>query len=260
MRFLGLLVLTLAGCSAELSPTLEPRAPMSEHHFTVMSFNVHKDRSNDATTISAIGGANADIVCLQEVTSAWESVIRARYESVYPHMLFAPKENAGGLAVLSKFPLIDRGVVPVPGNLHPGWVLETAPFGTRVQLLVVHLRSLFNGTSDWVSNYFNTDRDHVREMNLFLARVRDDIPTIVAGDFNESPKGDAVRILEDRGFLNALRAFHPEQYTWRGTVLNHKMTIDHIMVGQRFDVLDSWVGEKGRSDHLPVLVHLEPIE
>jgi hypothetical protein len=65
-------------------------------------------------------------------------------------------------------------------------------------------------------NYANADKDHVWELNLFLNKVDGSLPTVIAGDFNESPKGDAVRVLEQRGFRNALPLFHPGQPTWQG--------------------------------------------
>jgi vancomycin resistance protein VanJ len=225
-----------------------------------MTFNVHRDRAGDRNTVDAVGAAGADIVCLQEVTAAWEAALRERYATEYPYSLFAPKENAGGLAVLSRFPLEDHGVVPIEGDLHPGWVVHAiAPDpGVRMQLVVVHLRSLFNGSRDWISNYFASDRDHVREMHVFMGRAQPELPTIVLGDFNESPDGDAVRLLEGRGYRNALPAFRPGQYTWKGASIGHDMVIDHILVPTpSFDLLDAWVGRRGGSDHLPVVARIE---
>lgn len=246
----------VGGCTAPEPVT--PRAPTAgATHFTVMTYNIHRDRVDDASTVAAVGASNVDVVCLQEVTSAWAKALRARYATQYPYMLMAPKENAGGLAVLSHYPIEDRGVVPVPGDLHPGWVVQVDTPGGRVQVLAVHLRSLFNGTRDWVSNYFATGSDHVAETRLFLDHATPDMPTIVAGDFNESPEGQAVRLLEGRGFTNVLPMFKPGQYTWYGKAIGLDMTIDHVMVDRSFDVLNAWVERRGRSDHLPVIAHIE---
>jgi endonuclease/exonuclease/phosphatase family metal-dependent hydrolase len=172
-------------------------------------------------------------------------------------MLFAPKENAGGLAVLSHFPLEDHGVVPVPGDLHPGWVVHVSTSTARVQIVAVHLRSLFNGTRDWVSNYFATSKDHVMETRLFLDRASPAMPTIIVGDFNESPDGSAVKLLEGRGFANVLPTFKPGQFTWKGKAIGVDMTIDHVMVDRSFEPLDGWTERRGSSDHFPVIAHVE---
>jgi endonuclease/exonuclease/phosphatase family metal-dependent hydrolase len=255
MVFAILCALTSA-CTAPAPVTARAPTPGADH-FTVMTYNVHKDRSRDPRTIDAIGAPNADIVCLEEVTHAWADTVRQRYASQYEYMLFAPKENAGGLAVLSHFPLEDHGVIPVPGDLHPGWVVHVVTPTTRVQLIAVHLRSLFNGTRDWVSNYFATGRDHIAETRLFFDHASSDLPTIVAGDFNESPNGSAVELLEGRGFQNVLPMFKPGQFTWKGKLLGYDMMIDHVMIDRSFEPLDGWVERNGNSDHFPVIAHVE---
>lgn len=252
----GLAALSAASCTAP-EPQV-PRAPTpGAVHFTVMTYNIHRDRVDDASTVDAVGASDVDVVCLQEVTSAWAAALEKRYAGQYAYRLYAPKENAGGLAVLSHFPLEDQGVIPVPGDLHPGWVVGVDTPGGKVQLVAVHLRSLFNGTRDWVSNYFATGKDHVFEARLFMDRALPSIPTIVAGDFNESPEGDAVRLLEGRGFANVLPLFRPGQFTWQGKSIGLDMTIDHVMVDRSFDALNGWVERRGRSDHLPVIAHVE---
>ncbi len=260
-RFITAVLLVLATVSLGACTAPEPVAPRGPTpgsvHFTVMTFNIHRDRVDDPSTVAAIGASNVDIVCLQEVTSAWAEVLKARYAAQYPYMLMAPKENAGGLAILSHFPLEDRGVIPVPGDLHPGWVVHVETPAGRVQLVAVHLRSLFNGTRDWISNYFATGSDHIAETRLFMDHATPEMPTIVAGDFNESPDGKAVKLLEGRGFTNVLPMFKPGQYTWYGKALGLDMTIDHVMIDGTFDALNAWVERRGRSDHLPVVVHLE---
>jgi endonuclease/exonuclease/phosphatase family metal-dependent hydrolase len=256
----ALVTVTLAafapGCTAPAPAT--PRAPTAgASHFTLMTFNVHRDRSSDASTIEAIGAPDVDIVCLQEVTAAWEASIRKRWSERYPHMIFATKENAGGLAVLSRYPLEDRGVIPLPDDLHPGWLVHVETPAGRIQVVEVHLRSLFNGARDWVSNYFATSGDHLMHARLFMDRATPELPTIVAGDFNESPDGDAVRMLEARGYVNMLPMFKPGQYTWYGKSIGYDMTIDHVMIDTSFEPLAARVERHGKSDHLPVVAHFE---
>lgn len=253
-------VFFVALCACAAPPPLSPRDPdPGSVHFVVQTYNVHRERWSDASTVEAIGARDAEIVCLEEVTSYWRAVIEQRYATQYPHMLFATKENAGGLAVLSHYPLEDHGVVPVPGDLHPGWIVFADTPGGAVELVVVHLRSLFNGGDDWATNYMKTGATHLDELALFMGHAVEPMPTIVLGDFNESPKGDAVRRLEDRGFTNLLPAFRPGQYTWSGPSVGGMldMTIDHVMVDDSFEPLDAWTDRRGASDHIPVYAHVE---
>jgi endonuclease/exonuclease/phosphatase family metal-dependent hydrolase len=238
---------------------LSPRDPTpGVVHFEVQTYNMNNDQSGDQAIIDAAGYANADILCLQEVTAEYEQGLRKEYSDRYPHMLFQPMPDAGGLAVLSRFPLTDKGYHIESHGWHPAWHVEVeTPMGP-VQLLNVHLRSLFTGESSRVTSYLTTNRDHLQELEAFTASCAKSLPTIVAGDFNEEPDGVGVKYLEDRGFQNALPLFHPGQWTWRQPpAWQMEQTIDHILFDSAFDPLNSWVEQRGDSDHLPVVAHFE---
>jgi endonuclease/exonuclease/phosphatase (EEP) superfamily protein YafD len=84
---------------------------------------------------------------------------------------------------------------------------------------------------------------------------------IVVGDFNEDGDGEAVEFLQREGFDDVLPQFHPGQPTWRYRSVAGQLedTVDHILYDDSLRALDSWVEVKGRSDHLPVLAHFEPL-
>lgn len=252
-------MLALAAASCGEAPRA-PREPTpGAAHFRVTTYNVKVERAHDPETVAAIGGSNADVLCLQEINVDWERVIRAEYASSYPHMLFYPKENAGGLAFLSRYPLLDRGVIQPPDGVHPGWIAEVEMPSFTLQLVHVHLRSLFNGEGTPAANFFEVGDLHRAQMQLFFEKVDPDLPTVVLGDFNEGIRGAAVRWLEDRGFQNALHTFRPGQFTWAGPSVGqtYDLAIDHIMAGPAFELLDAHTSRLGNSDHLPVTAHLE---
>jgi endonuclease/exonuclease/phosphatase (EEP) superfamily protein YafD len=98
------------------------------------------------------------------------------------------------------------------------------------------------------------------EIKDFAEECSSEYPIIVLGDFNESPKGKAVRYLESRGFQNVLPLYHPGQPTWRFRSLGDQLTktYDHILFNDALRPLNAWVERKGASDHLPVVAHFEP--
>lgn len=238
---------------------LEPRDPTpGAVHFRVQTYNVELTDASDPTTVAAVGAAGAEIVALQEVTPAWEAVLRDRYADAYPHMLFRPDAGAGGLAVLSKLPLEDRGLLVGPGDWHPAWhVLVRTPMGW-VQLLNVHLRPVFSGGGDAAESYLTAGEDHRAQVQRYTDAC-DGRPTLIVGDFNEGPDGDAVRWLEGRGYRNALPLFRPGQETWRFRSVGGQLaeTIDHVLFDGSFEPLNAWVEVRGESDHIPVVAHLE---
>lgn len=250
-------LLLVVGCGPR---PLEPRDPTpGVPHFTVKTFNVATGKHDDAATVSAVGQDNADIVCLQETTPEWEAVLQARYGKQYPYQLYKPTPGAAGLAVLSRYPVLDAGWLWAPNAWHPAWhVLVKTPAGW-LQILNVHLRAMTDGNGGTMNSYLTTSGDHRYEIKSFTADLTKDIPTLIMGDFNESPDGAAVRYLEDEGYQNVLPLFHPGQPTWRhaGVAGQFQTTLDHILFDGSLEPLNAWVINEGHSDHLPVMAHFQ---
>jgi endonuclease/exonuclease/phosphatase family metal-dependent hydrolase len=242
-------------------PPLTPRPPSDgAPHFTLMSYNIELGAAGEQATLDSIGLLDADVVALQEVTHEAEAWLRAAHAERYPNQLYKSKGGAGGLAVLSRFPLSDRGLRPDPRGWHPSWHLEVQSPAGPVQLLNVHLRSLFGAGPDPLRAYLRSDEDHLDQIRVFSDVCEGDVPTIVLGDFNEGVEGRAIRFLEDRGFSNLLPAYHPGQPTWGFRSVGNQLgeTLDHILISDHLVPLDAWVKPLGKSDHLPVLAHVEP--
>jgi endonuclease/exonuclease/phosphatase family metal-dependent hydrolase len=225
-----------------------------------MSYNIELGAAGEPSTLDAIGEIDADLVCLQEVTPEAEAELRARYAEEYPYQLFKSKGGAGGLAALSRFPLVDLGLRAAPQGWHPSWHLEAESPAGPIQLLNVHLRSLFSGDPNPISSYLQADSDHLEQIELFSSECDANVATIALGDFNEDENGDAIQFLEDRGFENLLPEFHPGQPTWGFRSVGNQLgaTIDHILINDALVPLNAWARRLGESDHLPVVAHLEP--
>jgi endonuclease/exonuclease/phosphatase family metal-dependent hydrolase len=238
---------------------LEPREPTpGVPHFTVATFNVHYPTAGDAETTAALAAIGADVVFLQETDEAWSRALAGEHALQYPYRKFEVDRGPRGLAVLSRFPIEDGGLLPAPHDWHPAWrgVIQT-PAGS-LQVLQVHLRSKFEGTADPLTDLVTTPVDHRRDIESFFAACQS-MPTLVLGDFNEEPEGSAVEWLEHRGFRNVLPLYHPGQWTWRGRSVagQFSLAIDHILFDGSMRPLDAWVSDAGNSDHRPVVAHFE---
>src|SRR5262245_20259995 len=113
--------LACLGCGTR---PLEPADPdPGAFHFTIQTYNLNNDEGADLDTLAAIGLANADVICLQEITSTWQAAIEPRYEALYPHHMFKIDEGGGaaGLGILSRFPVRDGGWHAGPNGWHPAW-------------------------------------------------------------------------------------------------------------------------------------------
>jgi endonuclease/exonuclease/phosphatase family metal-dependent hydrolase len=241
----------------------EPRAPSPNvFHFTIETYNLNNDDAANPRTLDAIGMANADVICLQEITELWRSSIESRYGASYPHHLFKIDEGGGaaGLGILSRFPIRDGGWHAGPNGWHPAWhYLIDTPNGT-LKILNTHLRMATGQHGNALQSYLRAPADHEYEIRLFMSQNTDAVPALVVGDFNEGPGGGAVRYLEGVGFRNALPLYHPGEPTWRyqrWTIAQFTQELDHILFDRAFEPVNAWVVDGGASDHLPVVAHLE---
>lgn len=258
LLLLVMLALTLS-CAAK---PLQPRQPRPQTPtLKVMTFNVNYGVAGDESTLLAMSQEDADVILLQETTPQWERAIRERLGQSYPHMLFRHCCGAGGLAVLSRFKLEDKDYIQAPA---PGWfpawrLLTTTPLGV-VQLLNVHLRPPVSDTGSFVSGYFSTPKIREAEIRAYKGRLDPALPTIIAGDFNENAKGDAVSHLVASGLRSVLPEYAPDRNTWRWptSVGTMRAQLDHIVYDPKhYAPLTAYVVEAGRSDHLPVVAVFE---
>lgn len=228
-----------------------------------MTYNLNYGNPEPESALTAIERADVDIVLLQEVTSEWKRVLSDRFATLYPHSIYRIHTRAaGGLAVLSKLPITTEELFASPER---GWfpaerlVLETG-FGA-LQILNVHLRPAIDGGS-WIKGFMTTPPLRRREIESYWRKMVKDMPTIVAGDFNEDLTGTAIAFLTKQG-LSRVDTKGPT--TWHYQVSTHgktsdllKLDIDHVMVDGRLSARDGTVLDEGHSDHRPVVVTIEP--
>ncbi len=258
MRLLPFVAVALIGMVLAVP---SPRA--ATRPLRVMTYNLNYHNPHPASALDAIARADADVVLLQEVTSEWKRVLADRFAKLYPHAVYRVHTRAaGGLAVLSKLPIMAEEVIPSPER---GWfpaeriVLDTAD--GPLQILHVHLRPAIDG-GNWIKGFMTTPPLRRREIESYWRKIAKDMPTIVAGDFNEDAGGSALAFLAKHG-LSRVETKGPT--TWHYEVHSNgktsdllKMDIDHVMVDRRLSARDGTVLDEGASDHRPVIVTIEP--
>lgn len=261
VRALPLLALTLA----VVLVISRPRRASADAARSVrlMTYNLNFGNPDHDATIEAIAKEDADIVLLQEITRDWRGQLEEQLATQYPHQTFRLHARAaGGLAILSKHPIRSEDLwAPPRGGWFPASrVIVDGPFGA-LQLLNLHLRPCVDRGS-WLRGYLTTPPIRKREIEAYWKKVRGDLPTIVAGDFNEDPGGRAIAYLANHG-LTRIAPQGPSTWhyrTWTGgklvTVLS--LDLDHVMIDRRLTSSDARVVDAGTSDHRPVVVTVRP--
>ena len=261
----------------------------------VLSYNVmgfgYKDHTpnNPNEILQYVIHSEADIVCLQEYlvgTSenflTQEKICEALH--MYPYHYTLPlvyyKKYAMGLAVFSKYPILNSWKVRYDSSFNGSSVHEIDMNGKKVMVINNHLES-FKLTMDDRSKYsdflknMNMDTfDGLRETvqrklgSAFVIRaeqaeiVADEIANlqgdymIVCGDFNDTPISYAHRVIQGNSLIDAYAE------SGRGIGISYNQNffwfrIDHILHSPNIKSYNTTVDKVALSDHFPIWTYLE---
>lgn len=234
-------------------------------HLRVVTYNTHHGEGVDGRldlerVAGVIREANPDLVALQEVDRRArrtggidQAIVYAKLTGLHGWYGAAMPFQGGeyGQMLLARWPLRDPQVVRLPGT--PGREpriavtaqIEAPGFG-RIQWGGVHLDAT------------RTDEDRWEQVGALLGRFgRDGVPTLLAGDFNDTPESRVMRRMLDpsAGWYDTAGA--AGEPTVPAEVPRSR--IDYILAwpGDGWRVLDSEVlSEAVASDHRPVLAIL----
>ncbi len=253
---LVLLAVGLSGCATR--PRFRPLERPQAAHLALMSYNVNWGGRGAERVVAHIRRSNPDVVCLQETHQPWQKLLVARLGQVYPHRVFKHWGGAGGLGLLSRYPIIQAELLPPSAGWFPALLCRVqTPLGT-IQLLNVHLRPPITeqgGVS--ASAYFASRKTRLAEVKAFLARTDPKLPLVITGNFNEDEQGKAVRwLLDHHRMADALSQFDERALTWEWPLLSgaYRLTdrYDHLLISQQLTCVDAKVTYVDASDHMPV--------
>jgi endonuclease/exonuclease/phosphatase (EEP) superfamily protein YafD len=250
--FLFALLIALTGCQS-----VRPPETTTGPHFSLMTYNINWGGPHPELAVETIRRERPDIVCLQETNAEWEKYLRRALSREYRYVSF--RESAGraggGLGFLSKVAGTEIAYIPSNTGWFDGWIVKfPTPAGT-VQVLNVHLRPPVSDRGNWVSGYLWTGDDRQREIERFCAQRRQDLPLIVAGDFNDGENSGVLRWLHGQGMRNALPQFDRSAPTWewRLSAVTLRRRMDHIVYPRGLHCYQARVLKAGASDHYPVV-------
>ena len=228
-----------------------PAKPASP--FTVLTYNVNYTCPPSAKTRDAIVHADVDVVCLQEMTKDWFDFLVAGLQDQYPQHTFLDHNDAGGLAVFAKRPLKEISKLPpaAPGGWFPACLLVADTQAGPIQILSVHLRPMISDSLSPVVGFITTPAVRRHEVEVFSAKLKPGIPTLVLGDFNDQEKGRCVQFLVENNYTDTLTQFDTRTATCHHVIagINIGTRLDHILYTPSLRPLAAHVVEEGESDH-----------
>lgn len=251
----GVLALLLAGWhalpGAQVLLAADSPSPCAGPAFTVATANVRFSSQRREPFLAWLDAGRADVVVIQEVTAAWAAEFAAR-SAYYPHQRVQSREDAYGIAVLSRWPLEPVSLVDLAGDGRPSLVGIVHLGSQRVRFLGLHTR--------WpITPDLARARDQALRGAAELARAADE-PVVLLGDLNLSPASPMFgQLLGDSGLRDVMEG-NGWQPTWAAGFWPLALRIDHVLVSSDLCVEQAEVGPPIESDHRPVIarLHIRP--
>lgn len=231
--------------AAMFGPELLPRQAGGPYDVRVVSQNMLDGNRDVTASATALKDANADVVAVQELTSAaYRTTSRVLGES-YPH-----RWRVGTLAVWSRFPALDE---PRSVDIGIGWVRAfridlRAPTG-RVRLYNVHLASLTVGQGGFESGA--RDRTLRRLARAVAADASQRV--VLVGDLNTAATDRSFQMLTRQLTSAQDEAGGDFGFTWPARFPMAR--IDHVL-SRGLRAVRSGVLPATGSDHRPVVAEL----
>ena len=223
----------------------------------VATYNTQLVDAPDISHVAAMVRHHApDVVLLQEIFPGPKGLLDARLQEELPNTWFGPIRGVGGVAVLSRYDIVDvRPIEPPSISSRPTAVVTLDVEGVRVQVVSVHLTSPCPRCDpSFIGRQAHEARTRHDEMETVIAALDPALPAIVGGDFNSERRSDPYRLLARAGFRDAQwEAGTGPGFTWSsGTSI---IRIDWVMA-RGLAPLAAWVDEPRASDHRAVVVDL----
>jgi endonuclease/exonuclease/phosphatase (EEP) superfamily protein YafD len=194
-----------------------------------------------------IRAEDPDLLFIQEVTRPWEKQLE-KIRNEYPHGVIRGAEDAGGIASLSRWPLLradDAGI----GDYNGPCLEIRLNIGNRlVHIINTHTPPPMGKLNSQMRNkHFEVIADRLRDLPA---------PKILIGDLNATMWSPYFkRLVERTGLVNAREGFGVLP-TWPTHLPVMKIPIDHCLVSRDIRVVGVRTGPHIGSDHLPLVIDL----
>ncbi len=226
-----------------------PSRSNSTSQLTVMTYNTAQGRAEWDGLERAIRESGADIVAIQESVDEQVPLYRRDLSDLYPYQAFYDS-GVDGIGMLSRFPFEEEGVQYL-ASWRAYLIADVEVGGRTLTVISAHPPVMLFGPGGPAGG---GRADYGMLADLAMERGN----TIVAGDLNLTDQDEGYSTIIKRGLADARRevgfgfglTFPTELNTLK---LPPLIRIDYILTTPDLQPIETWVGQDGGSDHLPVL-------
>ena len=235
-----------------LLPFWQPLSSDASREYRLVALNVLKNNPHHDKVIDLLVETDPDFIVLQEVDDRWIAELHAALQTNWPYRKLAPRDNNFGIAIWSKVDWEDCRILEFTDGTDFSLPSIDAKFrtgnGTSFRLIATHLLPPMSDAAWQIRNKsLKNLADAVKE--------GDQQATIVTGDFNCTCWSYWFRkFLNDTDLRNSSYG-HGLAITWRPVNLAiASLPIDHVLAGEKIQIVSRSVGSEVGSDHRAVIV------
>ncbi|TDU64525.1 endonuclease/exonuclease/phosphatase (EEP) superfamily protein YafD [Prosthecobacter fusiformis] len=216
-------------------------AEVEGERLRVVSLNVLTGNPDKQRVFEYLVSANADVIFLMEVDSAWATALDSLKET-HPHHLLRTQEDNFGVALFSRVPLLQAEVFQTSDEAMPSVIARLMHAGREMTLVGTHpLPPIGPRLSASRDTQLLAIAGYVKELNT---------PVLVIGDLNATPWSQGMRMLRRGNALGYRSATSPSKPTWKvGTIF--AVPIDHALCTPPLTIPRRVIGPDVGSDHRP---------
>lgn len=220
-----------------------------DDRISILALNVFQDNRDFQRTIDYVLAAEPDLFLAMENDAAWTDALSAALDERYPHSMKIPLDNTYGMALWSRFELVDAERNELAGGGTPSIRTRLRrEDGSLLTFFAVHPRPPHPGQD-------SGQRD--AELILLADLVRESgRPTIVVGDFNDVGWSRVTETFQRIGQVvdpRIGRGYYPT-FNARNPLM--RWPLDHAFHTEDFGVIRFETGPDVGSDHFPLVVEL----
>ena len=207
--------------------------------------NVEVGNTDFAAVHSLVAQTHPDLFGVIELTPLMARHLGKELTGYRTHVL-ATRDDAYGIGVYSRVPLLSAKVARFPADGPPTIVARVRVGGQPVTVVVTHVRTPFAGSI------------HVRHLEaLAAARSLLGKRVVVCGDFNTPPWSGPLRRFAGDARLHDVYGSHAwAAYSWPTWASVLRVPIDDCFVSEQVAVTGHHDGPNVGSDHRPLVVNI----
>lgn len=223
--------------------------------FSLMVANVWMKNRKAAEFLRIMQQADPDLVLAMETDQWWVDQLRPLRRQ-YAHVVSYPLDNTYGMVLYSKLPLKETNILflkheTVP-SIHTKVVL---PSGAEFKLHAMHpVPPMPSKHPD------NVGGDEAELLKVGKMVSQADVPSVVAGDFNDVAWSRTSRLFNTQSQLKDMRVGRGLYNSFGAHNMLLRYPLDHVYVSGEFRVLEMERLPKFGSDHFPIFVKLTLVD